>query len=485
MKEYRLADIFDIQIGKTPNRSKNEYWGNGSSWLSIRDLNNLEDNKYIVDSKEEITNSAISESNIKIVPPKTLLYSFKLSIGKVAITKFPIYTNEAIAALLPRKKSPIDIDIDYVFYLLKSKDVSSLTHDAAKGKSLNKKKLEGLTIHLPSLEEQKRKSNILNQIQSLINKRKETIKLLSEYIKSSFLQMFGDPILNLRKIKKSQGKDFEFINGHAFKSADFCETGIPLIKINQVNTKDIDSTNLSFLPSNFIEQYDSYIIKNQDLIFSLTGTYGRRDYADVSIVKSNKFDSFLLNQRVAKINYNNKKYNKYFLYQLFKIPGIKDFISNTSRGVKLVNLSTKKINQLRFIKPSMKEQNRFSYLFQLIENQKEQNEKSLLLLDELFQSALYQTFNNFKVTVEDEIDKFINDELEIDILLTDIKNTELFETFTQYDISKRKLFEVLDRTELKIKKAKELKKEFTKGLIQTLKKGKIELDYNQPFKKIN
>jgi len=351
-------------------------------------------------------------------------------------------------------------------------------------KHLTKTQLDNYEFVLPPIEEQKRRAKILNQIQELINKRTKTIDLLDEYIKSVFLEMFGDPIENTKKIKKSDKGDFKFVNGYAFKSSDFCEIGIPLIKINQVSTKNIDSTNLTFLPTDFESKYNRYIINNQDLIFSLTGTYGKNDYADVSLAKSQKYDAFLLNQRVAKIEYKEDVYDKFFLYQLFKINGVKEFIAKTSRGVRLVNLSTNKINDLNFIKPKIESQKIFSNLFNLVLTQKEKNQKSLTLLEELFQSVLYQTFHKKQEIKEDEIDKLINDELEIDVLLADMKNTEMFDTYTQYNIAKNKLFNVLERTELKITDSNKKGKFFSKGLIQKLNKRSIELNYNEPLKPI-
>ena len=61
---YKLSDIFDLQMGKTPTRSDLSYWQNGSyDWISISDLNT--DRKYISDTKERITTKAVRESGIR------------------------------------------------------------------------------------------------------------------------------------------------------------------------------------------------------------------------------------------------------------------------------------------------------------------------------------------------------------------------------------------------------------------------------------
>ena len=94
MNQVMITKLCNIEIGKTPSRSDSTYWGTGVNWVSIRDMKE----KYIFETNEEITTKAISNTGIKIVPKNTVIMSFKLSVGKVAITGKDLYTNEAIAA---------------------------------------------------------------------------------------------------------------------------------------------------------------------------------------------------------------------------------------------------------------------------------------------------------------------------------------------------------------------------------------------------
>ena len=114
MKRVLLSEICDIQIGRTPSRSIPHYWGEGSSWVSIADL---KDKVFIDSTKESITSQAIEKCNCRKIPYNTVLFSFKLSIGKVAITQRALFTNEAIAALLPLTESTFIPK--YLYYSLK------------------------------------------------------------------------------------------------------------------------------------------------------------------------------------------------------------------------------------------------------------------------------------------------------------------------------------------------------------------------------
>ena len=129
--EYRLDELFDLQMGKTPSRSKPEYWDSEDhKWISIGDLSKCE--KYISETKEHISDLAVAESGISLIPANTVIMSFKLSIGKTAITKEPMYSNEAIMSF--RDKQFVELMPEYVYYLLSSRDWDEGTNKAVMGK---------------------------------------------------------------------------------------------------------------------------------------------------------------------------------------------------------------------------------------------------------------------------------------------------------------------------------------------------------------
>jgi len=191
MNKVKITNVCDIQVGKTPSRSNNLYWGSGSLWLSIADM---KQGRFLEKTKETITEKAIKECNCKLIPSNTVLFSFKLSIGKVGITKVPMYTNEAIAAFIIKDQS--QLDTKFLYYVLKSVDHSIGSNKAVMGKTLNKELLKKIEIPLLPIKEQKQIVKILDYADSLRQKRNQSLSLLENYIKSIFLEMFGDPIIN-------------------------------------------------------------------------------------------------------------------------------------------------------------------------------------------------------------------------------------------------------------------------------------------------
>lgn len=131
-----LGQVCDVKIGGTPSRRNRSYFEGTNLWVSVSELQG----EKIVDTKEKITQDAISNSNVKLIPAGTTLLSFKLSIGKVAIAGVDLYTNEAIAALIPLDKKEV-LD-KYLFYLFNGKLINlEEVGSKAFGKSLNKEYL--------------------------------------------------------------------------------------------------------------------------------------------------------------------------------------------------------------------------------------------------------------------------------------------------------------------------------------------------------
>ena len=142
-----LGTMCDIIIGGTPSRKNPEYFTGDNLWVSIAEMQG----QTITDTKEKITDEAVKASNVKLIPSGTILLSFKLSIGKIAIAGADLYTNEAIAALIPLNQDEL-LDM-YLYYLFKGKliDLESVG-DKAFGKSLNSTYLkEEVKIPVPPI----------------------------------------------------------------------------------------------------------------------------------------------------------------------------------------------------------------------------------------------------------------------------------------------------------------------------------------------
>ena len=163
--KVKLSDAFELQMGKTPPRNNRACWGEGHKWISISDIGNA--GKYIDTTKEEITEIGVSTSGIKVVPKGTVIMSFKLSIGKTAITAEDMYTNEAIMAFI--NKGKYEISTDYLYHMCKGIDWFEGTNKAVLGLTLNKATMSEKTIEIPPMEVQMQAVTVLDKIDASDN----------------------------------------------------------------------------------------------------------------------------------------------------------------------------------------------------------------------------------------------------------------------------------------------------------------------------
>lgn len=235
--KVKLSQAFDLQMGKTPSRNIAEYWGGDHKWVSIADIGNA--GKYISETKECITDDGVSGSGIKVVPKGTVIMSFKLSIGKTAITSEDMYTNEAIMAFIDKGIYPVDPN--YLYHLCYGTDWTAGTNKAVMGLTLNKATLSEKMINLPSVEEQKDIAEKLDEVDSLINIQQRQLAKLDELVKSRFIEMFGDPSLNpFGYPVRALSEIADYYNGLTYKPEDVSETGTIVLRSSNIQNSVLD-----------------------------------------------------------------------------------------------------------------------------------------------------------------------------------------------------------------------------------------------------
>lgn len=136
-------------IGKTPPRDDPSAWGGIHPWVKISDMTD----GLITVTSETLSDKGYAICKGRLLAKGTLLYSFKLTIGKTAFAGVDLITNEAIAGLTPKHN---EISMAYLQRALEMVDTTEYIGTAAKGKTLNKRTLCVLPIPLPPFEEQRR-----------------------------------------------------------------------------------------------------------------------------------------------------------------------------------------------------------------------------------------------------------------------------------------------------------------------------------------
>lgn len=144
------GDVYDVGIGKTPPRKESQWFSDGHGdvpWVSIRDMGDC--GVFICETSESITSEAIEKFNIRRIPAEAVLLSFKLTIGRVAISECEMTSNEAIAHF----KSKDGFRSCRFFYCyLSNYDYSSLGSTSSIATATNSKTIRNMPILAPSVE---------------------------------------------------------------------------------------------------------------------------------------------------------------------------------------------------------------------------------------------------------------------------------------------------------------------------------------------
>lgn len=179
----RFKDVVaKYTTGGTPTTSNTDYFEGNNIWVCISDIS---ESAYIYDSKIKLTDEAIRSLNIIKTPKGSLLFSFKLSIGKIAFVEKSVYTNEAILSIFPNK----NIDLKYYYFMLPIFMLLAATENIYGAKMLNQKLIANALVVHPSIEEQSiiaehlenktaQIDTILTNISNQINKLKQLRKTL-------------------------------------------------------------------------------------------------------------------------------------------------------------------------------------------------------------------------------------------------------------------------------------------------------------------
>jgi type I restriction enzyme S subunit len=173
-KSATIEHLCDLYMGKTPSRNEDKYWGKGYKWIAISDMNE----KYIKNTKEEITDLALKDTGIKVIPKGTVIMSFKLTLGRLAITDEDMYSNEAIVSFKIKEKDILDNE--FLYYFLSSIDITKYGSQAAKGVTLNKDSLKEIKIKYPPINEQIMIRDVLCNCDKEINLLEKELEALKQ-----------------------------------------------------------------------------------------------------------------------------------------------------------------------------------------------------------------------------------------------------------------------------------------------------------------
>lgn len=179
-----INKLAQVNIGKTPPRKEKEWFSNNPNdvrWISIKDLGESE--TYILNTSEYLTSEAIERFNIKRIPNNTVVLSFKLTIGRIAITIGEMLSNEAIAHFLIKNNM---LNTPYLYLYLKKFNFDTLGNTSSIATAINSKIVKSIPIMVPEMK-------IINEFYNIVEPLFNLIKEIT--VETQTLENLRDTLL--------------------------------------------------------------------------------------------------------------------------------------------------------------------------------------------------------------------------------------------------------------------------------------------------
>lgn len=371
MEYIKLKDICETTQGtQIPKSNQYETFGDGLiRYLYIADFKDDKDIKYVEDKYDE-----------KIVSEDDLVMANTESPGAVFKGKYGVLSNNLFKISFDRTK----LDKDFLYYYLSSDKFQENLQMRMKGgvqKHLGHKLIGEQIIPILDIETQNKIVEVLDKAQSLIDKKKEQIDLLDELVKSRFVEMFGDPVLNTKEWEVKKVIDVcECMVPGRDKPKSF--TGdIPWITIDdlKINRVTYKSKSCLGLTDDEIKEVKRKKIPKGSVLMSCVGNLGICSIAGEDMIINQQLHSFQC-----------KEINNYFL--MYYLGFRKDYMESKASSTTVLYMNKTVCNSIPVYLPPMELQNEFAEFITKTDSIRSKMEASLSELEDNFNSLMQKAF---------------------------------------------------------------------------------------------
>lgn len=351
----KLKDCCTVVGGATPKRNIEEYWGKDVPWVTPKDISQL-NHSVLEDAPEYISQKGYESCATYLLPKDSVLLTSRAPIGNVAIAGREMCTNQGFKSLVPGDQ----VDGAYLYHCMKfSAQRLDALGNGATFKEVSKKVVEEFEIPLPPLAEQKRIAAILDKADAIRRKRQQAIQLADEFLRSVFLDMFGDPVTNVK------GWDVKPLNeacnvqggGTPSKSNnEFWGGDIPWVSPKDMKSRYICVSKDS-ITAEAIKKSSTKLI-NPGSILMVVRSGVLKHTVPLGIVTKR----LTINQDMKAFKPNEGLETNYLYYCL---KCFSNYLLGTVRGTTADNLSSDVLNNLEIPHPPMEMQESFVKLMEL------------------------------------------------------------------------------------------------------------------------
>lgn len=182
----KLGDLCEIINGGTPNTKEEQYWNGSVPWVTLIDMQN----KYLSSSRKTISTEGLNNSNAQLLPINSVVLSSRATIGKIAITKVPLATNQGFKSFVVIDKSILDFE--YLYYILYKnlKSINNLSSGSTY-KEISTKTISNFYIQLPPIKQQQKIVEKIEFERNIIEQNKKLVEIYKEKVADKLNKLFN------------------------------------------------------------------------------------------------------------------------------------------------------------------------------------------------------------------------------------------------------------------------------------------------------
>jgi len=392
-----LGELCEIRNGSTPSKSNPAYWDSGDiPWFTIDDIR--DQGRSILSTRKTITQAALEETSVKLLPADSVLLCCTASVGEFAIARIPVTTNQQFNGLVVRDRTELSPDFLFHYAATLKDELLGLS-----GKTtidfIPISRVRGVTVPLPPLNEQQRIVGILDEAFEGIATAKASAEknfqnaraLFESYLQSVFTQhgpgWVEKPLSELCEIK----------HGFAFKSQFFASAG-DYVLLTPGNFFEIGGYRDRGEKQKYYtgEIPHDYVLCDGDLLVAMTEQAAGLLGSPILIPES---DKFLHNQRLGLVMKKpGVPWTNEFFFHVFNTQAVRKEIHDSASGVKVRHTSPTKIGEVVVSFPTSLSEQRA--IVSTVKNLREETQRleslyqqKLAALEALKKSLLHQAFN--------------------------------------------------------------------------------------------
>jgi len=382
-KKRELGYVAEVTSGQSAPQDPNAFGDTGRPFIRAGSLERLL-NGGNEEDLEHIPDNMAERFRMRLFPPDTIVFAksgMSAKIGRVYRLKTPCYVVSHLAAVIPGD----DLIPGYLQRWLEKHPPSRLIPNDAYP-SIRVSAISALKIPLPTPDEQERVAAILDKADAIRRKRADALRLADEFLKSAFIDIFGDPVTNPKEWDEFDlGEYLDFLTSGSRGWAQYYSTeGEKFLRIQNVGRNELILDDLAHVNAPDNTEAKRTRVRPGDVLLSITADLGR------TAVIPESFGTGFINQHLALLRVREIS-PLYLSAYLASEGGQRQFRRLNREGVK-AGLNFDDIRSLSILRPPLKEQQKYQRLWNYQQQHVEKHLAFSFEVDQLFNSLIQRAF---------------------------------------------------------------------------------------------